>query len=133
MTPKPATTSGQFQNYINRHHDESRVRIFVPKEESFPIPLTYIAVTKATHTNLDVLQETRVTDYWNVDGDRTFSDPWKGFTKFTLLTEKPPKGYMRPGRDSQKFELLLDLIFCGLKCGQECQKSFRQEKEEWAI
>ena len=50
-------------NYIHRHHDESGVHIFVPKEESFPIPLTYIAVTKATHTNLDVLQETRVTDY----------------------------------------------------------------------
>ena len=34
----------------------------VPKEESFPIPLKYIDVTRTTHTDLDVLQESRIDD-----------------------------------------------------------------------
>ena len=40
-----------------RHHIEPRVQLFVPKEETFPIPLKPIDVTRATFTNLDVLQE----------------------------------------------------------------------------
>ena len=39
------------------HHVEPRVQLYVPKEESFPIPLQYIDVTRTKHTNLDVLQE----------------------------------------------------------------------------
>ena len=35
-----------------------------------------------------------IDDYWNVDPSKHLSDSWKGFTKFTLLKEKPPKGYM---------------------------------------
>ena len=46
------------------------------------------------HTNLDVAQEKRIDDYWNVDGDRNLSDLSTGFTRFTLLNETPPKGYM---------------------------------------
>ena len=30
------------------------------------------------------------------DGSRDLSDPWTGFTHFTLLEEKPPDGW--PGR-----------------------------------
>ena len=36
---------------------EPRVQLYVPKDETFPIPLKYIDVTRATYTNLDVLQE----------------------------------------------------------------------------
>ena len=50
-----------------------------PKEEKIPIPLKYFDVTRATDTNLDVLQEKRKDDYWNVDANRSFSDSWKGF------------------------------------------------------
>ena len=38
-----------------------------PREESFPIPLKYIDVTRTTHTNLDDKQEKRIDDYWNMD------------------------------------------------------------------
>ena len=31
--------------------------------------------------------------------DRTLSDSWTGFKKFTLLNEKPPPGYVRSGGD----------------------------------
>ena len=75
-------------NFIYRHHVEPRVKLYSPREESFPIPLKYIDVSRTTHTNLDVKQEKRMDDYWNIDGSRDLSDPWTGFTQFTLLEEK---------------------------------------------
>ena len=84
-------------NFIYRHHVEPRVKLYSPKEESFPVPLKYIDVSRTTHTNLDVKQERRIDDYWNIDGSRDLSDPWTGFTQFTLLEEKPTDGYMLSG------------------------------------
>ena len=84
-------------NFIYRHHVEPRVKLYSPREESFPIPLKYIDVSRTTHTNLDVKQEKRIDDYWNIDGSRDLSDSWTGFTQFTLLEEKPPDGYMWSG------------------------------------
>ena len=84
-------------NFIYRHHVEPRVKLYSPKEESFPLPLKYIDVSRTTHTNLDVMQEKRIDDYWNIDGSRDLSDPWTGFTQFTLLDEKAPDGYMWSG------------------------------------
>ena len=84
-------------NFIYRHHVEPRVKLYSPREESFPIPLKYIDVSRTTHTNLDVKLEKRIDDYWNIDGSRDLSDPWTGFTQFTLLEEKPPDGYMWSG------------------------------------
>ena len=43
------------------------------------------------------MQEKRIDDFWNVDENRSLSDSWTGFTKFTLLKEEPPKGYMLSG------------------------------------
>ena len=79
------------------HHVEPRVELYSPKEESFPIPLKYIDVTRTSHTNLDVKQEKRIDDYWNIDGSRDSSDPWTGFTQFTLLDEKVLDGYTWSG------------------------------------
>ena len=81
--------SGSFKK---RHHVEPRDKLYSPREESFPIPLKYIDVSRTTRTNLDVMQERRIDDYWNIDGSRDLSDPWTGFTQFTLLEEKPPDG-----------------------------------------
>ena len=75
-------------NFIYRHHVEPRVKLYSLREESFPIPLKYIDVSRTTHTNLDVKQEKRIDDYWNIDGSRDLSDPWTGFTQFTPLDEK---------------------------------------------
>ena len=85
-------------SFIYRHHVEPRVKLYSPREESFPIPLKYIDVTRTTHTNLDVKQEKRIDDYWNIDVSRDLSDSWTGFTQFTLLEEKPPNGFMWSGR-----------------------------------
>ena len=69
-------------NFIYRHHVEPRVKLFSPREESFPLPFKYIELSRTTCTNLDVKQEKRIDDYWNVDGPRDLSDPWTGFTQF---------------------------------------------------
>ena len=66
-----------------RHHVEPRVRLYVPREASFPILLKYIDVARAASTSLDVMLE-------NVDGDRDLSDMWTGFTRFTILDGKKP-------------------------------------------
>ena len=71
-------------NFMYRHHVEPRVKLYLSREESFPIPLKYIDVSRTTHTNLDVMQERRIDDYWNIDGSRDLSDSWTGFTQFTL-------------------------------------------------
>ena len=84
-------------NFIYRHHVEPRVKLYSPREDSFPIPLKYIDVSRTTQTNLDVKQEKRIDHYWNVDGSRDLSDPWTGFTQFTRLEEKPPEGFMWSG------------------------------------
>ena len=84
-------------SFIYRHHVEPRVKLYSPREEWFPIPLKYIDVTRTTHTNLDVKQVKRIDDYWNIDGSRDLSNPWTGFTQFTLLDEKAPDGYTWSG------------------------------------
>ena len=70
-------------NFIFRHHVEPRVKLYSLREESFPIPVKYIDVSRTTQTNLD--------------GSRDLSDSWRGFTQFTLLDEEPPDGYMWSG------------------------------------
>ena len=84
-------------NFIFRHHVEPRVKLYSPREDSFPIPLKYIDPSRTRHTNLDVLRESRIDDYWNIDGSRDLSDSWTGFTQFTPLSEKPPDGKMWSG------------------------------------
>ena len=69
----------------------SRIKLCVPKEESIPIPLKYIDVTRTKNASLDVLLEKQIEDYWIEDGEK-LSDAWTGFTRFILLNE-PPDGY----------------------------------------
>ena len=104
MTLKPAKIFGLFKvTSFHRHHIEPRVQLYVPIEETFPIPLKYIDVMRSTNTELDAAQEKRIDDYWNVDGDGRLSDSWTGFTNFTLL-KTTPKGYMWSGRRRPKIQ-----------------------------
>ena len=83
--------------FISCHHVEPGVKLYSPREESFPFPLKYIDISRTAHTNLDVKQDKRIDDCWNIDGSRNLSDPWTGFTQFTLLDEKAPDGYTWSG------------------------------------
>ena len=60
-------------SFIYRHHVEPRVKLYSPREESFPIPLKYIDVSRTTHTKKEAKQEKRIDDYWNIDGSRDLS------------------------------------------------------------
>ena len=50
-----------------RHRTEPRVQLYVPKEETFIIPLKFIDVATFTFADLDVLQEKKIDACWNVD------------------------------------------------------------------
>ena len=89
-------------SFIDRRHVEPRVKLYSSREESFPVPLEYIDLSRTTHTNLDVKQEKRIDDYWNIDDSRDLSDPWTGFTQFTLLEEKAADGYVLRGEIDEK-------------------------------
>ena len=84
-------------DFIYRRLVDPRVKLYVPTEESFPIPLKYIGVVRTTDTTSDVMSEKRVEDYWNVDGEKELSGAWTGFTRFLVLIEKPPDGYTWSG------------------------------------
>ena len=58
-----------------------------------------IAVSRTTHTHLDVKQEKRIDDYWNIDGPRDLSDPWTDFTQFTLFEKNLQTDICDPGGD----------------------------------
>ena len=75
-------------DFINCHHVEPRVELNTPWEESFPIPLKYVDIIRVTHTTLDVLQDTRIDDYWKIDGARDLSDSWTAFTQFSLQKDR---------------------------------------------
>ena len=38
-------------NFMYRHHAEPKVKLYSPREESFPIPLKYIDVSRTSRTN----------------------------------------------------------------------------------
>ena len=92
-------------SFIYRHHFEPRVKLYSPREESFPLPLKYIDVTRTTHTKLDVEQEKRIDDYWNIDVSRDLCDPRTGVTQFTVLEDKAPDGYTWSGRRLMRKQL----------------------------
>ena len=59
-------------------------------------------VSRATRTNLDVMQESRIDDYWNVDGSRDLSDSWTGFTQFFFCWETSRRMCVVRGWDWQE-------------------------------
>ena len=67
-----------------------------------PIPLRYIDVTRATSATLGVMLWRRIDDSWNIEWDRGLSDAWTGFTRFTVLDEKPPVGCTWSGEAADK-------------------------------
>ena len=105
-------------DFIYRHHVEPRVKLYVPTEESFPVPLKYNVVTRTTDTTLDVMSEKHIDDYWNVHGNRELSDAWTGSTRFIVLNEKPPGGFSWSGERQTRKQTTarLDSQICGSIC-----------------
>ena len=63
------------------------VQLHVPRKESYLIPHIEIDFTRSIYADLEVAQEKRIYDYWDVDENRTLSDSWTNFTRFSLLNE----------------------------------------------
>ena len=97
MPVKQLMTSGPCQETSFAAITLNPGQALLAERRIIPYSLEYIDVARTTHTNLDVKQEKRIDDYWNIDGSRDLSDPWTGFTQFTLLEEKPPNGCMWSG------------------------------------
>ena len=76
----------------------------------------------------------KIYDYWKVDGDRYLSDTWKGFTRFTILDEKPPDGFAWSGerltrkQTTSRPDSLWPEIWKDMS-----EASKRREKQKWAI
>ena len=82
---KTAITLNQQSNFARREKNHSLFHWI------------FFDVSRTTHTNLDVKQKRRIDDNWKIDGSRDLLDSWTGLTQFTLLSEKPPDGYMWSG------------------------------------
>ena len=82
---------------------------------------------------MDVTQERRIDDYWNIDGSRDVSDSWTCFTQFILFQEKPPDGYMWSGVRLTRKQLTSrpDHLWPGLwtKLGRNAQL---KERQKWS-
>ena len=110
-------------NFIYRHHVEPGVKLYSPREESFPIPLKYIEVSRTTHTNLDVKQEKRIDDYWNIDGSRDLSDTWTGFTQFIFIGRKTSRRiYVVRGEINEKTADIQARSFYGQNSGRQWER-----------
>ena len=113
-------------DYIYRHHVEPRVQVYVPKEETFQIPMRYIDVIRSPHTTLDVLQENSLDDNWKIDVNRNLSESWTRFTQFTVLNEKLPDGIMWSGKVADN--KASDIQARGQKYGKMCQTQLNEKK-----
>ena len=59
---------------------------------------------------------------------------WSGFTRFTLLKEKPSKKIYVVWREIDKFKRQQDQIMCGLRYGLRLGKPLKiPKKQEWAM
>ena len=120
-------------NFIYRHHLEPRVKLYSPREESFPISLKYIDVSRTTHTNLDVRQERRIDGFWNIDGSRDLSDYRTGFTQVSLLEEKAPDGYMWSGVRLTRKQLTSRLDYLWPELWEKMGNNAKlKEKQKWS-
>ena len=84
-------------NFIHRHHVEPRIKLYVPREEPFSIPLKYNVVSRTTHTNLDVKQEKRIDDIGLSMGQEACLIHGQVPLDLFYWKKKPPDGNMWSG------------------------------------
>ena len=94
--------------------------------------LKCIDVASSTHIDLDVLQEKKIGDYWNVDRASICQILGEDLQSSLFWKKKLPRGYAWSGGDWQKFRRLPDQIFVlpeeWTKIGKAIHK---REKQDW--
>ena len=81
------------------------------------------------------MQESRIDDYWNIDESRDLSDPWSGFTQFTLLEEKPPEGFVWKGVREETDKTAGNIqarSFVARTLGENGKNAKLKEKQKWS-
>ena len=124
MMRKRKMTSGRAQETSLK-----RVKLYMPKEETFLILTKYIDVTRTSHTSLDVMMEKHIEDDWNVDGKRII---WCVDTlhKIHLIERKATwRIYMVRG-DAQENKLPLVLTMYGQIRGRICLMQRKRKKNK---
>ena len=82
--------SGEF---IYQHHDEPRIGLYEPEEETFPVPLKYTDVVRQTKIDDDSASENTINDFWTEAKDVNLSQEWTGMIRFQILRTRLPEGY----------------------------------------
>ena len=67
-------TSSQKMFFIDRHHEEPRLKYYDPLTETFPIPLRYVDVMRQTQTSINNVSEQIINDLWTEAKGVTLSD-----------------------------------------------------------
>ena len=116
---------------IYRHQVETRVKLHLPKEESFPIPVKYIDVTRTTYTWLDVMLETilKVTGTWMEKESCQIREPDAQYLQYWERNHR--KDIRGPGEDLQgNKKLLVHTMYLQI-CGSIClmQRKRKQNKD----
>ena len=145
-------------DFICRHHNELRVQLCAPKEETFPLPLKYVDVTRSTYW---FGRHARKTCWWLLECRFEqkfvgFLEKWSGHhasirywwwecrfeQKFVGFLESIHKIHSveretsqtedmcGPGGEWQKCKRLRDQIMYGLKYGPKFGKPLRSEKNK---
>ena len=121
-------------DFIYRHHIEPRVKLYVLKEETFPIPLKYFDVMRSTNTDLDIAQEKRNDIIGMLMKMEDCQIQWTGFPKFTLLKETPPKRHMWSGMRLPKNQTTTRQDHLWPEAWSRIGKAApKREQQEWAI
>ena len=99
-----------------RHHEEPRVKLHDPENETFPVPLKYVDVMRQTHASTNNVSENIINDIWKRMVS-IFLRSGLGLQDSTSCVHDFPKdtsGYMEDFRKSKR---LPDEIVYVLKLG----------------
>ena len=117
-------------SFIYRHHVEPRVKLFSPREESFPIPLKYIDVTKATNTSLDVMLKKKSTIagmLMEIENCKIRGQVSQG-SLFGMKNHR--MDIHGPGGDCEESKRPPDQALCGQRFGKICGKRRNAKKSK---
>ena len=100
-------------NFIFRHHVELSVKLYSPRRITPYSTEVHWCIQNYSYQFGCQARETRIDDYWNIDGSRDLSDPWTGFTQIGLLEETLPNGFLWSEKDSRENTWHQDQIIYG--------------------
>ena len=132
MTSKPETISGVL---LGITIVVITFKLYVPTEGSFPVQVKYFDVVRRTSTTLDVLLESRIDDYWHLDGGRGTVGAVDRFHSVHSIERKASGMVTRgPERGLTKDQAISGPVSVWPKVWSSVSKSSQnKEKLHWAI